>query len=34
MLRRLLGAEEWIARQEEVLTRKLTLARRGPKGKG
>jgi putative transposase len=28
---RLLGAEEWIARQEEVLGRKLGPARRGPK---
>ena len=31
---RLLGADEWIARQEEVLARKLTPARRGPKAKG
>ncbi len=30
---RLLGAEEWIARQEEALTRKLAPARRGPKGR-
>ena len=31
---RLLGAEEWIARQEQAMARKLTPARRGPKAKG
>ena len=34
MLRRWLGAEEWIAREEEVLARKRTPARHGPNGKG
>jgi putative transposase len=30
---RLLGAEEWIARQEAALARKLTPGKRGPKVK-
>lgn len=29
-----LGTQEWIARQEQALSRKLTPARRGPKAKG